>query len=210
MRFEDCWPRLADVDLLLCSTAAPHPVVTLERVAPAVAARGDRPLCILDIALPRDVEPAVGSVDNVFLYNLDDLQSVVASSIERRRDELPVADAIISSEVERYWAWLAGLAAVPVLTQVRASMDTLREAELQTALRRMRNLTPEQQADLERFSKALLNKFLHGPSVRLRAAAANGRGLGIVDAARYLFGLDADPSKAADEPAATETDSNDT
>ena len=199
MRFEDCWSDLTNVDVLLCSTAAPHPVVTVGRLGPSLVTRGDRPLCVLDIAVPRDVEPAVGSLDNVFLYDLDDLQSVVAANLERRRGELPSAEELIAAEAERYWEWLAGLSAVPVLTRFRGEMDQLRERELAQVLRKLQHLSPDERAAVEHFSKSLMNKFLHSPSVRLRAAAANGRGLGIVDAVRYLFALEDRADAAADE-----------
>ena len=190
LHYDECWRNLHEVDLLICSTAAPHAVVTTAHVAPTLAGRGDHPLCILDIALPRDVDPAVGGLDNVFLYDLDDLRAVVASNLDRRRADLPTAEQVIGSEVEKYWEWLAGLAVVPVLTAFRSEMERLRERELEQALRRMGELDPAQREAVERFSRALMNKFLHEPSVRLRAAAANGRGLGIVDAVRYLFALE--------------------
>jgi glutamyl-tRNA reductase len=190
IRYDDCWENLAGVDLLLCSTAAPHPVVHPEQLAPSLAARGGRPLCILDIALPRDVDPAVGKLDNIFLYDLDDLRAVVAANIEQRRAQVPSAEELITSEVEKFWQWLAGLAAVPVVTDVRAAMERLRAEELSQAFRRLGDLTPAQREAVEHLSRSLMNKFLHEPSVRLRAAAANGRGLGIVDAARYLFAVD--------------------
>lgn len=190
MHYDDCWAQLSEVDVLLTSTAAPHAIVLPDHVRPALRARGDRPLCILDIALPRDVHPDVRAMDNVYLYDLDDLRSVVASNIERRRAELPSAEQVIAAEVEAYWRWLAGLAAVPVVSAMRGTMDRVREQELAQAMRRLGDLTPEQRATLEHFSRSLMNKFLHEPSVRLRAAAANGRGLAIVDAARYLFGLE--------------------
>jgi glutamyl-tRNA reductase len=190
VHYDEFWRRLSAVDVLLCSTAAPHPVVTAEHVAVGLAARGDRPLCILDIAVPRDVEPAVGALDNVFLYDIDDLRAAATANIERRAAQLPSAEQVIDPEVERYWHWLAGLAAVPVVTEFRAAMDRVRADELSVAVRRLGDLTPAQRDTLEHFSRALMNKFLHEPSVRLRAAAANGRGLGIVDAARYLFGMD--------------------
>jgi glutamyl-tRNA reductase len=85
LHYDACWAGLAEVDVVLCSTAAPHAIVFPEHVRPALAARGDRPLCILDIALPRDVDAAVGELDNVFLYDLDDLRAVVAANLERRR-----------------------------------------------------------------------------------------------------------------------------
>ena len=190
MRYDECWTALADVDLLVCSTSAPHPIVDVHHVRQAIVARGDRPLCILDSALPRDVEPAVGDLANVFLYNLDDLQAVVSSNLERRRAEVPTADELIASEAERYWEWVAGLAAVPVLKAIRSRIDAVRFDELSEALRRLEHLSPEERAVVEELSRRLMNKFLHEPSVRLRAAAANERGLGVVDAARYLFGVE--------------------
>jgi glutamyl-tRNA reductase len=195
MHYDECWAALHEVDVLLCSTASPRPVVTLERVHPAVAGRRDRPLCILDIAVPRDVEPRVGELENVFLYDLDDLRAVVTGNLERRRTELPSAEELITAEVERFWDWLAGLSAVPVLTRFRGEMDLLRQREVENALRRLDHLAPEDRAVVEQLSRSLMNKFLHGPTVRLRAAAANGQGLGIIDAVRYLFGLD-DPASA--------------
>ena len=190
MHYDECWASLHEVDVLLCSTAAPRPVVTLERIQPAVAGRRDWPLCILDIAVPRDVESGVAALDNVFLYDLDDLRAVVTTSVERRRADLPTADELIAGEVERYWEWVAGLAAVPVLTHFRGEMERLREREVTSALRHLNHLAPADREVVEQLSRSLMNKFLHGPTVRLRAAAANGRGLGIVDAVRYLFGLD--------------------
>jgi glutamyl-tRNA reductase len=190
MHYDECWPRLADVDVMLCSTAAPHAVVTPTHIAPTLAARGGRPLCILDIALPRDVDPAVGALDNVFLYDLDDLRQLVAATVDHRRAELPMAERLIEEEVESYWAWLAGLATLPVLTEFRARMDDVREREVMRLLERLEHLPDADRKSIEHFSRSLMNKFMHEPSVRLRAAAANGRGLGIVDAVRYLFALE--------------------
>ena len=216
VHYDGVWDALADVDLLLCSTATPKAMVTVDRVKDAIQRRGDRPLCILDIAMPRDVEPAVGKLANVFLYDLDDLRAMVNASVERRRLELPAAESVITVEVERFWQWVAGLAAVPVLTQFRQEMNRVRERELAAALRRLPDLTPAQREAVEHLSQSLMNKFLHEPTVRLRAAAANGRGLGVVDVARYLFALDerapgdvagAEPV-SADTPEATSAESS--
>jgi glutamyl-tRNA reductase len=206
LHYDACWAQLADVDVVITSTSAPHPVVRPEHITPTLAARGDRPLCILDIALPRDVDPAVRDLANVYLYDLDDLRSVVAATIGRRHDELPTAEALLGDEVERYWNWLAGLASVPVLTTLRSEMDRVREQELAGALRRLGHLAPADREAVEHLSRALMNKFLHAPSVRLRAAAANGRGLGVVDAAKYLFALDTTGADApSDDPTPRQT-----
>ena len=187
---DECWAALAEVDLLICSTASPRPIVLPAHVRPALAARRDRPLCVLDIALPRDVDPTVRELENVFLYDLDDLQAVVSASLERRRGELPNAERLIGDETERFWEWLSSLAVVPVLTRFRSEMELLRARETEHALRKLSTLTAEQQAAVEQLTRSLMNKFLHEPTVRMRAAASNGRGLGIIDAVRYLFGLD--------------------
>ena len=209
MHYDECWSRLGAVDVLLSSTSAPHAVVTPSHLAHGLAARGGRPLCILDIALPRDVDPAVGRLENVFLYDLDDLRAVASANLERRRAELPTAEHLIADEVEKYWAWLAGLATVPVLTQFRGEMDRLRAAEVEPLLRRLAHLDPSEREAIEHFSRALMNKFLHVPSVRLRAAAANGRGLGIVDAVRYLFALEDDGAPSPPPtPSARTTDTH--
>ncbi|MGQ0713277.1 MAG: glutamyl-tRNA reductase [Gemmatimonadaceae bacterium] len=190
LHYDECWTRLAEVDVLLCSTNAPHAVVTAAQITPTLAARGDRPLCILDIALPRDVDAAVAALDNVYLYDLDDLRQLVAATADQRRRELPNAERVIEQEVDAYWSWLAGLSAVPVLKEFRARMDSVRDRELSQLMRRLGHLSPSDRDTIEHFSRALMNKFMHDPSVRLRDAAANGRGLGIVDAVRYLFALE--------------------
>jgi glutamyl-tRNA reductase len=204
MHYDECWESLKDVDVLLCSTASHVPIVTVPRVRDSVAARGDRPLCVLDIALPRDVDAAVGELENVYLYDLDDLRAAAAANLERREEDVPAAREILAREVEKYWEWVAGLAAVPVVRSFREEMDKVRSAELAAALRRLGPLSPEQAEAIEQFSRSLMNKFLHEPSVRLKAAAANGRGLGVVDAARYLFALE--DKVNADAPATTEED----
>jgi len=201
MNYEECWTALSTVDVLVCSTAAPRAVVFVDNVRPALGARGDRPLCILDIALPRDVDPSVGNLENVFLYNLDDLQAVVSANLARRHAELPTAEDLIASEARKYWDWVAGLAAVPVLAEMRAHMEAVRARELAETLRRLQHLPAAERAAVEDLSRKLMNKFLHEPSVRLRAAAANGRGLGVVDTARYLFGLEQAADSADERPA---------
>jgi glutamyl-tRNA reductase len=189
IHYDECWARLHEMDLLLASTAAPRAVVHRANIEPAMALRGDRPLCILDIALPRDVDPEVGELSNVFLYDLDDLQAVVAANLERRQAEMPAAERLIASEVDHYWSWAAGLATVPVLTSFRDQMDAVRARELEHAMRKLAHLPPADRAAVEHLSRSLMNKFLHEPTVRLRAAASNGRGLAIVEALRYLFAL---------------------
>jgi hypothetical protein len=123
------------------------------------------------------------------------------ANLERRRAELPTAEQLIAAEAVKYWDWVAGLAAVPVLTEMRSRMEELREREVADALRkRLQHLPPAERAAVEELTRTLMNKFLHEPTVRLRAAAANGRGLGVVDTARYLFGLERPADAPVPEP----------
>jgi glutamyl-tRNA reductase len=193
LTLEDAWPHFASADIVLCSTAAPHAVVTWERVAPAIGARRGRPLCILDLAVPRDVEPAVGQLENVFLYNLDDLQTVAAHAAARRREEVPAAERIVDEEVERFWGWMEGLGVVPAIKAFRGRMDAVREAELQRVLRRLPHLTAEDRSLVEQLSHALTNKFLHQPTVALKQAAERGNGDQLLAALRALFDLEPRP-----------------
>lgn len=201
IRFDEFDRALPDVDIVVCSTAAPHPVLTRERLRRALPNGAARPLCIIDIAIPRDVEPAVGEERLVFLYNIDDLQQIVDVNIDRRRLQLPDAEALIAAAVEEYWGWYAGLEVVPTIRDLRSHGEALRRAELERALRRMAHLPAEDRQAIDAMTRALLNKLLHTPTVRLREAAGNGRGTSVLDTVRYLFELD-EPSDAAAEDAA--------
>jgi glutamyl-tRNA reductase len=187
---DEAWEHFAEADIVLSSTAAPHAVVTWDRVAAAVARRGGRPLCILDLGVPRDVEPAVAQLENVFLYDLDDLQAVAAQAAAGRRRGIPAAEHIVSEEVERFWAWYGGLAIVPVLKEFRDRMDHVRAAELERVLRRLPHLSQADRGELEHFSQALLNKFLHQPTLAVKEAAQAGRGYGLLEALKRLFRLE--------------------
>ncbi len=190
LTLDQAWEHFATADIVLSSTAAPHAVVTWERVAAAIERRGRRPLCILDVAVPRDVEPAVGRLENVFLYDIDDLQTVAAQATAERRKEIPAAEHIVTEEVDRFWAWYGGLAVVPVLKEFRGRLDQVRAQELERALTRLAHLAPEDRAQIEQFSHALLNKFLHQPTIALKQAAHVGRGYGLLEALKRLFGLE--------------------
>ncbi|HEX2191333.1 MAG TPA: glutamyl-tRNA reductase [Longimicrobiaceae bacterium] len=190
VRWDDFGPALAGVDIVICSTAAPHPVLTRERFRQAFPRERRTPLCVIDIAIPRDVEPEVGREPNVFLYNIDDLREIVDDNLERRRSQLPSAEGIVAAGVEEFWSWYAGLAVVPTIRDLRERGEAVRQAELERALRRLAHLAPEDREAVDALSRALLNKLLHAPTVRLREAAGNGRGTAVLDTARYLFELD--------------------
>ncbi len=140
--------------------------------------------------MPRDVDPAIAQIENVFLYDVDDLQTVAAQATARRRDEIPAAERIVEEETDVFWAWYGGLGVVPTIKDLRQRMDDLRAVELERALRQLGHLSPDDRARIEQFSLVLLNKFLHQPTVALKAAAEEGRGYGLLEALRRLFGME--------------------
>lgn len=198
VKWEQFGTALAGVDIVICSTAAPHPVLTRERLRQALPNGAARPLCIIDIALPRDVEPAVGEEPNVFLYDIDDLQAIVSGNLDRRRAELPAAEQIVGAGVEDYWAWYSSLAVVPTIRALRDHGERVRQAEVERALRSLQHLSPDDQQAIDALTRSLLNKLLHSPTVRLRQAAGNGRGTGVLDTVRYLFELEPDAAPHED------------
>jgi glutamyl-tRNA reductase len=193
IHWEEFGTALAGVDIVICSTAAPRPVLTVERFRQALPRGARRPLCVIDIALPRDVEAALGEEENVFLYDLDDLQQIVDASLDRRRAELPAAEAIIARGVEEFWGWYASLAVVPTIRALRDHGERVRHAEVERALSRLRHLSEQDREAVDLLTRSLLNKLLHAPTARLRDAAGNGRGTGVLDTVRYLFELDHAP-----------------
>jgi glutamyl-tRNA reductase len=147
----------------------------------------------VDIAIPRDVEAAVGDVDNVFLYDIDDLRQIVDDNLARRRAEIPVAERIVREASEDFWAWHGSRDVVPVIRELRGQAEAVRRSEVERALRKLDHLGAEDREMVDRLTRQILNKVLHGPTVRLREAASNGRAAAVVHAARYLFELD-DPT----------------
>lgn len=199
IRWDEFAEALAHVDIVICSTAAPRPVLTLERFRQALPRGPRRPLCIIDIAIPRDVETAVGDQENVFLYNVDDLQQIVEASLDRRRAELPAAEGIVAQGVEEFWGWYASLAVVPTIRALRDHGERVRRGEVERTLGRLRHLSDGDREAVDALTRALLNKLLHAPTARLREAAGNGRGTGVLDTVRYLFELDHAPPAQDDE-----------
>lgn len=181
---------LPDADIVIFSTAAPHPVLSLTKFRRALPKGSSRPLCIIDIAIPRDVDPLVGDEPNLFLYNIDDLKQIVDDSLEKRQAEIPLADSIVDEEVQTYWSWYSSLAVVPTIRTLRERGEAMRQVELEKALKRLAHLPAEDRQAIDSLTRSILNKLLHAPTVRLREAAGNGRGTAILDSARYLFELE--------------------
>ena len=154
------------------------------------APRRGRPLLFVDLAVPRDVDPALASIDGCFVYDVDDLEAVVAASLEGRRSEAVQAERIVAAEAERFAAWQASLAVVPAIASLRARAEEIRAAELERLEPRLERLSEGERAAVETVTAQIVNKLLHLPTVRLKEAAVTPDGLIYADVVRHLFGLE--------------------
>jgi glutamyl-tRNA reductase len=188
--FDQLQTAINDADVVISSTSAPHTVIHQQHAAVAHQARAGRPLILIDLAVPRDIDVDVVEVPGVHLYNVDDLQSVVASNIERRRSELQAVEAIVASEAEEFMRWLGARAVVPTLNGLRAHAERIRQAEVEKALRRMGPIGDREQQIIQALSQGIINKLLHQPTVRLKAHTNDGDGLAYASALHDLFGLE--------------------
>jgi glutamyl-tRNA reductase len=182
---------LPSVEVVAAATAAPQVVLNRALFERALPGGPKHPMLVVDIAIPRDVDPAVGEIENVFLYDIDDLRQIIDHNLERRRAEVPIAERIVADAADEYWAWYAARDAVPLIRELRGRAEALRQAEVEKVLKRLAHLGEEDRAAVEQLTRTLLNKVLHRPTVRLREAASNGQGVAVLHAARYLFELEA-------------------
>jgi glutamyl-tRNA reductase len=180
---------MAGADIVISGTSSPGTVVAREDVERAVAGRGGRPLFLVDIALPRDVDPAVREVAGVFLYDLDDLRAVAEANLCARRREASHAEELVAREARDFEASQRVRGALPLLAELRRRADAIRRQEMEQALRRMGPLSPQQQEAMEAVSAAIVNKLLHAPTVHLRQMAREGDEVPQVMFVRALLGL---------------------
>ena len=180
---------VAEADVVVSSTSAPGLVLTHAELSAALRGRRGRPLLFVDLAVPRDIDPALAELDGCFVYDVDDLEAVVASSLAGRRSEAVEAERIVSAEAERFASWRASLVVVPVITSLRARAEVIRSAELARVESRLENLSEGERAAVEALTTQIVNKLLHLPTVRLKEAAVTAHGLHYADVVRDLFGL---------------------
>ncbi len=189
VRFDALPQALAQADLVVASTGAPHVVLHAEQVREALQGREASPLVVLDLAVPRNVDPAVGNLPNVVLYDLDDLVAVVARKHPVGARAVEEAEAIVDEVVAAYCSWQEERTLASLIGALRARADAIREAELEKALSRLGHLPERDREVVRALAKGLVNKLLHTPTVRLKACPAQ-EALALADALTYLFGLE--------------------
>jgi len=190
IEFDRLGEGLRDADIVISSTGAPGYVINAEMVAAALHRRKSRLLFLIDIAVPRDIDPAAGNIDNVYLYNIDNLQEIVDENLNNRRREAEKAEAIIEEEALKYREWFGTLKVVPTIVSLREKVEGIITGELGRSLSWMRNLSPEQRKNVEILTSSILNKVLHDPIAALKEESQNGGALPYIAALRRLFRLD--------------------
>jgi len=189
--FHELSPALVDADIVISSTKAPRALMTTELMQQVMTQRQGRSLLLIDIALPRDVDPAVAELPGIHLYNIDDLQAEVERGIHLRLLEADRVRAIIAEEVTAFERWLSSLSVVDTISDLRRRVDALRQQELARTMRQISpSLSEREIAAVQELTTRLMNKLLHTPMSRLKAAAAVGEGHIYAEAMRYLFDLE--------------------
>jgi glutamyl-tRNA reductase len=187
------WDRvdaaLSAADIVVTATGASEPVLTRSRIDEAMRSRRGRPLFIIDIAVPRDVDPAVGSLDQVFLYNIDDLRTIVQENLARRGAELARAEAIVDQEVAKYTAWMQSRDIVPTVVALRQRFEAIRRAELQRLEPKLSGLPPDARARIDEVTRLIVEKLLLTPTEQLKSVSDQAMIVAYADALNRLFSL---------------------
>jgi glutamyl-tRNA reductase len=185
--YTDFVAALPGVDIVLASSGAPHYILTKDQMKKVIEARRNKPVFVIDIAVPRNIDPAVNELDNVFLYDIDDLQRVVANNLQHRREVANQAELIVEEEVEQMIARLKTREVAPVIVGLQEHLERVRQAELARMRSRLGQLTPQQEEALEALTKAIINKIAHGPISELRRTAAEPDGAETAGIIRKVF-----------------------
>ena len=188
--YDDFRREIVEADIVISSTSAPHVILKREDMQVIIQERRHRPIFLIDIANPRDIDAGCNEVDNVYLYHIDDLQSVVAANLKERQREAERAETIIEREVGVFQSWLRGLDVVPTIVSLRTRVEEIRAAELDRTLARLPELSPEQREAITSMTAAMVNKMLHQPMTELRRRAVHQDGHLYSTVLRRLFGLE--------------------
>ena len=180
---------LHEIDIVIASSGSPHFILTREDMQRVIAQRKNKPMFLIDIAVPRNIDPAVNDIDGVFLYDVDDLAGVVNENLKERGKQAEQAEAIIAEEVELMMARLRIEGVAPTIVSLQEQLEEIRAAEVSRALRRMSGLTQEQQQQIDAMARSIVNKIAHGPISELRRNAAEPEGDRAIEVIRKVFHL---------------------
>jgi glutamyl-tRNA reductase len=203
--FDRLETALSGADIVISSTGAREPIITAAHVRRALRARRGRPMFFIDIAVPRDIDPAVNHITDAYCYDIDDLHGVIDQHKREREREALAAQRIVEEEARRFEAWYQSLAAVPAIRALRQRFHAVGAAELEKALAQLPDLPPKSADQLRRLVHGLVNKLLHAPSTALRQFSEQGQGQLLAETLAQLFGLELPPAAPRGGPAPEET-----
>ena len=189
IHFEDLHNTCDRADIVITSTGAPHAIFRREHGEVFLSRRKNRPMFFIDIAVPRDVDPAMNKLDGIFVYDIDDLQQAVASHVADRRKEAERAEAIVATEVERFHARIQTLDVVPTIVSLQDHLETIRQAEIDRVRGRLGPMSPDQEMAIEALTRGIVNKIMHTPISTLKTAAREAEATTVIDLVRRLFNL---------------------
>jgi glutamyl-tRNA reductase len=189
---EELAQELKRVDIIISSTGSPEPIISFQDVRKQMRARRNRPLFFIDIAVPRDIDPEVNRIDNVYLYNIDDLQGIVEMNQAERLQEATRAEHIIEAEALKFEGWLRTLEVVPTIVSLRRKAEEIRQTEIRRTLGQLDSLAPEQIEALQVLTQSIVNKVLHDPILFLKRTSTRVRKDFYLDVTNRLFSLDGD------------------
>ncbi|MDA0690401.1 MAG: glutamyl-tRNA reductase [Nitrospinae bacterium] len=188
--FEMFKDEMYKADIVITSTASPKFIIKKDMVERAIHQRKNKPIFFIDIAVPRDIEPEVNDLENVYLYDIDDLQGVVSANIKEREKEAETAMELIQIEVTKFNNWVVSLDAVPTIVEIRNRADSIRKKELEKALKKMEPLSEQDENTLHLMTQSILNKIFHKPTINLKKQTQSQEGHVYLKAIRHLFHLD--------------------
>jgi glutamyl-tRNA reductase len=202
---------LSRADIVLTSTAAGGLLVTRTQLEEVIRQRKNRPMFLIDIAVPRNIDPDANQIDNVYLYDIDDLNGVIETNLRERRKAAKKAEDIIEQEIDRFYSWLRSLEATPMIVALRQQVEEIRRSETEKTLHGLRHLDAGDRRAIEALTRSIVNKLLHSPLSVLKRAGDDITGEIYLEAVRRLFDLNPDPQKsgmdAVEEGADTKQDS---
>jgi glutamyl-tRNA reductase len=183
-------PTLPEMDIVITSSGAPFYIIRKQDMRRAIEARRNSPVFLIDIAVPRNIEPSVNEIDNVFLYDIDDLQRVVETNIGERKKRADAAERIIGAEVERMMTRLRARDVAPTIVSLQEQLEQWRQSEIARVRGKLGTLTPQQEEALDALTRGLVNKIAHGPIAEIRRQAGQPEGVQFVDVVRRVFRLE--------------------
>jgi glutamyl-tRNA reductase len=187
--FEHFTDHMVGADIVITSTGAPHFIVGKNLAEQIIHRRKNKPMFFIDIAVPRDVDPAVNEIDNAFVYDIDDLQQVIDANLKERLKEAMRAEEIIDHEVEAFCLKLQAREVAPTIVELREGLEKLRRDEIERNRRHLKDLSPEQQAAVDQITRSIVNKILHPPIEHLKQMANDPQGPDLTDLIRKLFNI---------------------